>query len=253
MNLSTAISEQRSKSIGIRKVIGRVTDRIDISGIDGINAVQFHFCTFSSCSLFSFCCLTFPVLPAFHSTIRYWLNKWVVWSLVCFVIVSAVTGWDISVVDHLFIFFDQAPKRTIPKGRFILCAEITRGVSICCCRRNYDRRICFIETAELHAITRAGHHDRQGVVLNAMNFDKETWSDAAGGFVVDSAYANKVEVFKNELRSRSSIANVTSLSHLPGEVPSWGTEFKAESINAEKAYRLLGCRHRLRLHQHIEC
>jgi putative ABC transport system permease protein len=77
------------------------------------------------------------------------------------------------------------------------------------------------------------------VVLKAMNFDKETWSDAAGGYVVDSAYANKVEVFKNELRKYASVANVTTLSHLPGVVPSWGTEFKAESIDPEKAYRLL--------------
>ena len=77
------------------------------------------------------------------------------------------------------------------------------------------------------------------VVLKAMNFDKETWSDQEGGYVVDSAYMNKVETFKNALRNKASIANVTSLSHLPGEVPNWGTEFKAESIDAEKAYRLL--------------
>jgi putative ABC transport system permease protein len=76
-------------------------------------------------------------------------------------------------------------------------------------------------------------------VLKALNFDKETWSDVAGGYVVDSAYMTEVEAFKNELRLKSSIVNVTSLSHLPGEVPNWGTEFKAESVDAEKAYRLL--------------
>jgi putative ABC transport system permease protein len=77
------------------------------------------------------------------------------------------------------------------------------------------------------------------IILKALNFDKEAWSDSAGGFVVDSAYLNKVETFKAELRMKSSIANVTSLSHLPGEVPSWGTEFKAPSVDNEKAYRLL--------------
>jgi putative ABC transport system permease protein len=77
------------------------------------------------------------------------------------------------------------------------------------------------------------------VILKAMNFDKETWSDAHGGFVVDSAYERKANAFKDELRLKSGVVNVTSASHLPGEVPSWGTEFKAESNDAEKAYRLL--------------
>lgn len=76
------------------------------------------------------------------------------------------------------------------------------------------------------------------VVIKALNFDKETWSNTAGGYVIDSSYLRKAALFKNEIRSNSSIVNATSLSHLPGQVSNWGTEFKAETINPGKAFRL---------------
>ena len=76
------------------------------------------------------------------------------------------------------------------------------------------------------------------IVIKALNFDKEAWSTEAGGYVIDSIYMRKADLFKNEIRSYSSIVNATSLSHLPGQVSNWGTEFKAKSINPEKAFRL---------------
>ncbi len=76
------------------------------------------------------------------------------------------------------------------------------------------------------------------LVIKALNFDKETWSDEAGGYVIDSTYQRKAMLLKQDLRGLSGIVNVTSASHLPGQTPSWGTEFKVEDIDPNKAYNL---------------
>ena len=56
------------------------------------------------------------------------------------------------------------------------------------------RQLSFMRTKEL------GINIDQVVVIKALNFDKETWSNSAGGFVVDSAYQQKLNLFKEALR-----------------------------------------------------
>ena len=95
------------------------------------------------------------------------------------------------------------------------------------------RQLSFMRNKEL------GINIDQVVVIKALNFDKETWSNNAGGFVIDSAYQQRLNLFKEALRANATFTNVTSISHLPGELPNWGSEFKATSIDPNKAYRLL--------------
>jgi putative ABC transport system permease protein len=78
----------------------------------------------------------------------------------------------------------------------------------------------------------------QVLVIKALNFDKETWSDETGGYVIDSVYQRKSVLLKQALRELAGIVNVTTVSHLPGQAPSWGTEFKVEGIDPNKAYNL---------------
>src|SRR5690606_8011198 len=78
----------------------------------------------------------------------------------------------------------------------------------------------------------------QVLAIKALNFDKETWSNTYGGYVVDSMWQRRVELFHHDLRQHANILSTTSVSHIPGQMPEWGAEFKAEAIDAEKAYNL---------------
>ena len=71
------------------------------------------------------------------------------------------------------------------------------------------RQLSFMRNKEL------GINIDQVVVIKALNFDKETWSNSAGGFVVDSAYQQKLNLFKEALHADATFTNVTSISHLP--------------------------------------
>jgi putative ABC transport system permease protein len=83
-----------------------------------------------------------------------------------------------------------------------------------------------------------GININQVIIIKALNFDKEKWSNGDGGFIVDSTYLNKVDLFKEDIRSQAGFFNTTSLSHIPGQLSNWGTEFKAAFIDPQKAYRL---------------
>lgn len=78
----------------------------------------------------------------------------------------------------------------------------------------------------------------QVVAIRALNFNQEQWSDDEGGYVVDSIWQRKAESFQHELRQLPTVVNTTSLSHLPGQMPDWGTEFKAQFVNDAKAHTL---------------
>jgi putative ABC transport system permease protein len=79
----------------------------------------------------------------------------------------------------------------------------------------------------------------QVAIIKALNFDKESWSDKEGGYSIDSAYLRRAERFKEQVRAHTHFVNATALSHLPGQLPNWGTEFKAESVESGNAYRLV--------------
>jgi putative ABC transport system permease protein len=77
------------------------------------------------------------------------------------------------------------------------------------------------------------------IILRSLNFDKEVWSNEDGGYVVDSSYLLKAENFKEDVRNHTGFEGATALSHLPGQLPNWGTEFKEASGQSNKAYRIV--------------
>lgn len=238
VNLSTAISEQRSRSIGIRKVIGAtrtgliyqvLTESALLNGISMWIALMLVVLSLPEFS-------GFAGIPVDYSLL---LNKWTFGAVACFVVMSSIMSgiypsWFISSFASVQVLKGKLqPGNSFVFRKALVVFQFAAAVILMIAAIVSISQLTFMRSKEL------GITIDKVVVLKAMNFDKETWSNAAGGFVVDSAYANKVEVFKEELRKKSSIANVTTLSHLPGEVPNWGTEFKAPSIDNEKAYRLL--------------
>jgi putative ABC transport system permease protein len=221
VNLSTAISEQRSKSIGIRKVIGATRPGLiyqvltESALLNGISMMVAVLLVGLSLEQFS----SFAGIPLDYSMLY---NKWTLYAMTCFVVMSSIMSgiypsWFISSFSSV-----QVLKGKLHVGgsfalrKVLVVFQFAAAVILMIAAIVSVSQLTFMRSKEL------GITIDKVVVLKAMNFDKETWSNAAGGFVVDSAYANKVEVFKEELRKKASIANVTSLSHLPGEVPSWG-------------------------------
>lgn len=238
VNLSTAVSEQRSRSIGIRKVIGAsrpgliyqvLTESVLFNTVSFVIALALVILLLPDFSRFA-------GLPVDYSGL---FNKWTCAALAGFMVMSIIMSgiypsWFISSFSSIHALKGQSHKgNSFRLRKSLVVVQFASAVILMVAALVSISQLSFMRSKEL------GITIDKVIILKALNFDKETWSDTAGGFVVDSAYLRKVEVFKNDLRMKSSIANVTSLSHLPGEVPSWGTEFKAPSIDNEKAYRLL--------------
>ncbi|HEY5919546.1 MAG TPA: ABC transporter permease, partial [Chryseolinea sp.] len=238
VNLSTAITEQKSKSIGVRKIVG--ASRLGLIFQYLIESGLFNFI-----SILIAIALAILLLPSFSAfagiPLDYYMlyNKWVLAVLFIFMIVSALMSGI-----YPSVFVSSFSSVTALKGgarsgssfflrKSLVVFQFTAAVGLMITALVAFSQLTFMRSKEL------GITIDKVLILKAMNFDKETWSDAHGGFVVDSAYERRADAFKDELRLRSGIVNVTSASHLPGEVPNWGTEFKAESNDAEKAYRLL--------------
>jgi len=238
VNLSTAITEQKSKSIGVRKIVG--ASRLGLIFQYLIESGLFNFI-----SILIAIALVILLLPSFSTfagiPLDYYTlyNMWVFAALFFFMIMSAImSGIYPSVFISSFSSVNALKGRAGSGNSFLLrkalvVFQFTAALGLMIAALVAFRQLSFMRSKEL------GITIDKVVVLKAMNFDKETWSDAHGGYVVDSAYQIKADAFKNELRLKSGIVNVTSTSHLPGEVPNWGTEFKAESNDAENAYRLL--------------
>ena len=238
VNLSTAISKEKTKSIGIRKVVGA-------SRVGLISQILTESALFNTLSVLIAIILVHLLLPAFTSFVGIPLDystlydKWVCLVLICFIFASTLmSGFYPAIVISSF-YPVRALKGKISSGsnftfrRALVVFQFAAAIMLMITTVVAYQQLSFMRSTEL------GININQVVIIKAMNFDKETWSNAAGGYVIDSAYLNKADLFKEELRSNAAIVNATSLSHLPGEIPNWGTEFKAETIDPEKAYRLL--------------
>jgi putative ABC transport system permease protein len=238
VNLSTAITEKKSKSIGVRKIIG--ASRLGLIFQFLTESVLFNFI-----SIVAAVALAVLLLPSFSAfagipldyTMLY--NKWVCAALLVFMIMSAImSGVYPSMLISSFSSVNALKGRSGSGSSFglrkvLVVFQFTAAVGLMIAALVAFNQLTFMRSREL------GITIDKVLVLKAMNFDKETWSDAHGGFVVDSAYQIKADAFMNALRLKPGIVNITSASHLPGEVPSWGTEFKAKANDAEKAFRLL--------------
>jgi len=238
VNLSTAISEQKSRSIGIRKIIGASRAGLILQVLTESMMLNI-FSTLIAVGIVTLLLPDFSRLAGIPLDYSMLYNKWVYTTLGCFAILSAiVSGMYPSLVISSFSSVNSLNGAMRKSGSYffrkaLVVFQFAAAASLMIAALVAVRQLNFMRSKEL------GISIDQVLVLKALNFDKETWSDAAGGYVVDSAYMTKVDAFKDDLRLKSNVINVTSLSHLPGEVPNWGTEFKAESIDAEKAYRLL--------------
>jgi len=238
INLATAMADDKAKSIGIRKVVGAsrtelIKQVLAESGVFNILAVAIGLL------------LVILLLPFYSNSFGIPLDYSALYNLQTFIslagfvffstiMVGFYPAFIISANDPLKSIVNKASSGngfTFRKVLVVLqffAATILMTVTVVA-----YRQLSFMRSKEL------GINIDQVVVIKALNFDKETWSNIAGGFVIDSAYQHKLNLFKEGLRGNATFANVTSVSHLPGQLPNWGSEFKAKSIDPNKAYRLL--------------
>lgn len=238
INLSTAISEEKMKSVGIRKVVGA-------SRAGLISQVLTESALFNILSVAIAIVLVHLLLPAFSDFAGFPLDysalydKRILVALLGFVFVSTLLSgfYPAFVISSFYpvraLKSKAAAASNLTFRKTLVVFQFASAVALMITTAVAYQQLSFMRSTEL------GINIDQVVIVKAMNFEKETWSNAAGGYVIDSVYLNKSELFKQEMRSNAQILNATSLSHLPGELPNWGTEFKAPSIDIEKAYRLL--------------
>jgi putative ABC transport system permease protein len=236
INLSTAISESKIKSIGVRKVVGATRFAL-------ILQVLTESAMFNMLSVVIAITVVALFLPAFSGfsgipldySVLY--DKWLLISSIAFVLVGTFMSGIYPAVAISSFYPVRALKakvavRGFPLRRAMVIFQFGAAVILIVITVVAYEQLSYMRNKELGITT------DQVVIVKALNFDKETWSNNEGGYRVDSAYLLRANLFKEDIRSHSGFVNATSLSHLPGQLPNWGTEFKAESIDSERAYRL---------------
>lgn len=237
INLSTAISSQKVKEIGIRKIVGASKTGLTLQ-------VLTESLLFNTLSITIALFLAWMLLPPFGDLVGgsigfIELSDPYVWMVIfCFVIFSSILsgGYPALIISSFYPVSALKGKGGRGSNLFfrkgLVVFQFTTAIMLMVITAVAYKQLSFMQNNEL------GINIDQVLVIKALNFDKETWSDAAGGYVVDSEYQQQAALFKKELRDYSNIINTTSLSHLPGEMPSWGTEFKVEDIDPHKAVSL---------------
>ena len=238
INLATAMADDKAKSIGIRKVVGAsrtelIKQVLAESGVFNILAVAIGLL------------VVYLLLPFYSNSFGIPVDYSAVYDLQTFIglagfiffstiIAGIYPAFIISALNPIKSVVNKANsgngfniRKALVVSQFF-AATILMTVTVVA-----YRQLSFMRSKEL------GIKIDRVVVIKALNFDKETWSNIVGGFVVDSAYQQKLNLFKEALMANTTFANVTSVSHLPGQLPNWGSEFKAKSIDPNKAYRLL--------------
>ena len=236
INLSTAISESKVRAIGVRKVIG--ASRLSLMCLILTESALFNLSSviiaFVAVQLLLPFYSNFSGVPLNYSFLY---DKLVLLSAFVFVLVSTF----MSGVYPAYTVASFKPVRAL-KGKLeieglrlrqiLVVFQFAAAVSLVVIAVIAYQQLSFMKSTDL------GIQVDQVVAINALNFDKEKWSDANGGYNIDSTYLLRSEHFKEEVRSHSVFVNATALSHLPGQLPNWGTEFKSDSTE-EHAYRLI--------------
>jgi putative ABC transport system permease protein len=237
VNLATAISAQKVKSVGIRKIMG--ASRWTLIGQVLTESAVFNLCAIViAIILAGFLLPVFATFTGIPLDISALYDGSVCFALVCFFMVSSLlAGFYPAVVISSFYPINALNRKgaggnTLALRKGLVVIQFTIAVALMIIMAVSHQQLSFMRNKDL------GININKVVVIKAQNFDQERWSDSAGGFVVDPNYLLKAEEFKNKVRADAEISHVTSLSHLPGEVSNWGTEFKAKSIDPEKAVRL---------------
>jgi putative ABC transport system permease protein len=237
VNLSTAMSEERTKSIGVRKVIGASRGTLIAQVLT--ESALYNFISVTIAIVLANLLLpyfsTLANIPLDHTALY---DKRILISMVLFTLVTTfLSGFYPSMIVSS-VFTIRALKGRLNSGsnfnlrKVLVVFQFTATLVLIITSVVAYQQLSFMHAKEL------GININKVLIIKALNFDKETWSNADGGYVMDSAYMNKATIFKEDVRSSPSIDNVTALSHLPGNSPNWGTEFKAPENDPNKAYRL---------------
>lgn len=237
INLSTAISENKTRSIGIKKVIGASRSAL-------MNQVLTEAVLFNFISVFIALASVHLLMPAFSNFAGIPLNydlfydKWLLlFTSSAVVLGTYFSGLYPAVVVSSFNSLTALKGKMLVKGfslrRVLVVFQFGTAVSLVVAAIVAHQQLAFMRNED------PGILIDEVAIIKALNFDKERWSNDEGGFAIDSAYLSRAELFKQDVRMHSGFTNVTALSHLPGQLPNWGSEFKAESLNSDNAYRLV--------------
>ena len=237
VNLSTAIYLQRVRQIAIRKIVGASKRTLTLQ-------VFTESAVINLAALAIAIVLSWQLLPIFSdmvgisaSALDFSDSKFLVGGLI-FLTTSTVVSGAYSALDIVSkspvsaMKGELRTKNNLSIWKALLMFQFIIAASLIMTTIATYRQLTFMQSQEL------GMDIDQVMVVKALNFDQEAWSDSAGGYVVDPRYQQTTLAFIDELRSIGDVVNVASLSHLPGQLPEWGTEFKAEDIDPSKAYRL---------------
>ena len=236
INLSTAMSTQKVRQIGVRRIIGASKRTLAFQAL-----VESAICNAISLALaFLLAWLLQPlfnqILNVPSTAIKFYDPS--VWkAAMAFMIISTLASgvYPASVIAslHPVAALKGSVADGFPLRKALVVFQFAAAIVLTITTAVVFKQLRFMKKMEL------GINIDQVLIIKAMNFDKETWSDQAGGYVVDSIWLDKALLFQEELRRQSDIDNAAALSHLPGQLPNWGTEFKAERIDPVKAYSLL--------------
>ncbi|MEX1241916.1 MAG: ABC transporter permease [Cyclobacteriaceae bacterium] len=236
VNLSTAISSQKVREIGVRKVVGASKSALTLQVLTESALFNFH-------SLSLAVILSWLLLPAFSDLLNLpvdatvFLDGEICLAALAFMTVSTLVagGYPAFLIASMYTVRALKGKSAGSNYYFrkgLVVFQFSAAIVLMIITTVAYRQLSFMRGKEL------GINIEQVLVIKALNFDKESWSDRAGGYVVDSLYQQKALLFKNDLRKHPEVINATSLSHLPGQMPVWGTEFMAKDIDLEKATSL---------------
>jgi putative ABC transport system permease protein len=236
INLSTAVAVEKVRAVGIRKAMGATRRSLWMQ-------VFTEAALYNLISIFvaiTMVMIAFPYFAAFVGmppAISGWVDGDVVMLLAALAVVSTLVsgGYPAYVIASYYpvqALKGKSGQGSVALRKFLVVFQFSMALVLTVVTVVANRQLSFMRSREL------GINMDQVLIIKALNFDKETWSDSAGGYIVDEMYLQKAEAFKQALRQSAQVMNAATLSHLPGQTVNWGTEFKAVAIDPEKAYRL---------------
>ncbi len=237
INLSTALSTEKVKQIGVRKVIGATRKELTLQ-------VLAESALYNALSFILAAAAAWLLLPAFSQLVGVQPGALNLsspgpgWMLFAFFLFSTLVSGSYPAL----VISSRHPLSAL-KGQTGKTEAWSLRKSLVVFQFATATALMIVALVSYHQLTfmqsqKLGIDIDQVLAVKALNFNQEQWSDDEGGYVIDSIWQRKSESFQQELRQLTTIVNTTSLSHLPGQMPNWGTEFKAESVADAKAHTL---------------
>lgn len=237
INLSTAIHFKKIRQIAVRKIVGASKRALTFQLLTEsavLNIAALTIAIVLAWKLLS----TFSGLLGINANVLNFSDRGLWTSMLMFFIVSTLASGGYPALTIVSTSPVSAMKGQLQtQSRFsmrrtLLIFQFTIGTVLIATTITAYRQLTFMQKQEL------GIDIDQVMVIKALSFDQETWSDSAGGYVVDPAYQQKALAFSDEVRNVKDVVNMASLSHLPGQLPDWGTEFRAQGLDPSKAFPL---------------